>query len=365
MENENNNSSWKSRWQEKLLLSRDKHDYIMLTNADYTDSDQLDNGDINPYWVGQFHNVKNASGGFRQWRASKDEDSTLSIRVSEDDPRVSMPKNQYFFNIVHFDVYHKEEVRDKKGNVIIASRGPNQGQPIQAWRGVSNLRDRKNLCRNPDEDTAFFRKKYLQVGPTHYDNLLTIIDKARELCHCGGHLEIANYECEHCGAHMLDMNSSELTIEDVNRFGDGVKRCPHCRQRGYPIPVLECDSCDNPTPHRFDQVVAKLKKSGTGPQTVIQVDDVISALDFRLDNKEPIVELDDQDKPIIEDGQFMLIEDLEFVSNVTWDFDAGNPTPDNGEVSTFLGLTPGDEGYSNESSSYSKPKRAVARRRFR
>lgn len=364
MENEKSNS-WKARWQEKLLLSRDKHDYVMLTDGEYKDEENLDNGDQNPYWVGSFYNVKNASGSFRQWRNTNDVESTLFIRNEEQDPRVSLPKNQFFFNVIHFDVYHKEQTKDRNGKAIIAKNGPNAGQPLMSWQAVTNLRDRKLLCKSPDEDTAFFRKKYLQVGPTHYDNLLTIIDKARELCHCGGHLDIANYECEHCQAHMLDMNSSDLTIEDVNRFGDGPKRCPSCRQRSYPIPVLECDACDQPTPHRFDQVVAKLKKSGTGPQTVIQVDDVISALDFKLDNKEPIVELDDEGSAIIEDGSIMLVEDIEYLSNVTWDFDAGNPAPSNGEVSTFLGLTPEDAGYSSEASAYTKTKKAVSRRRFR
>ena len=367
MENENEkSSSWKSRWQENLKLSRDKHDYIMLTNADYVDEENLDNGDTNPYFVGSFYNVKNATGAFRQWRNTNDAESTLFIRCAEGDPRLGNgPKNQYFFNIIHFDVYKKQEVKDRKGNVIIASRGPNQGQPLQSWQPVNNIRDRKNACKSPDEDTAFFRKKYLQVGPTHYDNLLTILDKARELCHCSGRLDIANYECEHCGAHMLDMDSSDLTIEDVNRFGDGVKRCGSCRQRGFPIPVLECDSCDTPTPHRFDQVVAKVKKSGQGPQTVIQVDDVISALEFRLDTKQGIVEVDDEGTAVTEDGHFMLIEDLEYLNGITWDFDAGNPAPGNGEASAFLGLTPEEEGYSNEVSAYSKTKKAVSRRRFR
>ena len=362
---EEKSNSWKSRWQEKLILSRDKHDYIMLTDAEYQDNQGLDNGDVNPYWVGSFYNVKNAAGQFRQWRNTDDPDSTLFMRNEVDDPRVSMPKNQYFFNIVHFDVYHKDEIKDKNGNIIIAKNGPNAGQPLMGWKPVNSLKDRRNLCKSPDEDTAFFRKKYLQVGPTHYDNLLTILDKAAEICHCTGNLEIINYKCEHCGEDMLDMYSSNLTIEDVNRFGDGQKRCPHCRQRGWPIPSLECDSCDNPMPHRFDQVVAKVKKSGQGPQTVIQVDDVISIGQFRLENKEKVVEPNEQNQAAIEDGEFILVEDLEYISNVQWDFDAGNPAPDNGEVSNFLGLNPEEAGYSTEMSSYSKPKKAVSRRRFR
>lgn len=357
---------WTSRWQEKLLLSRDKHDYIMLTDAEYKDEDNLDNGDVNPYWVGSFYNVKNNTGGFRQWRNDGDPSSTLFIRHEEGDPRLGFgPKNQFFFNVIHFDTYKKQVVKDRQGKVIIAKNGPNAGEPLQSFRPVTNIRDRKQLAKSPDEDTVFFRKKYMQVGPTHYDNLLTILDKARELCHCSGQLDIVNYECEHCGAHMLDMDNSDLTVADVNRFGDGIKRCSSCRQRGYPIPVLECDNCDDPRPHRFDQVIAKVKKSGNGPQTIIQVDDVISALDFTLDSKEPIVERDDQGAPVIDDGHFMYTDELAYVTQVSWDFDKGNPAPGNGEVSSFLGLNPEEEGYSTEASSYSKTKKAVSRRRFR
>ena len=46
---------------------------------------------------------------------------------------------------------------------------------------------------------------------------------------CGGRLDIAGYECESCGADMLDMNDPNLTIEDVNRYGDGKRRCSHFR----------------------------------------------------------------------------------------------------------------------------------------
>ena len=92
---------------------------------------------------------------------------------------------------------------------------------------------------------------------------------------------------------------------------------------------------------------------------------LISALEFRLDTKQGIVEVDDEGTAVTEDGHFMLIEDLEYLNGITWDFDAGNPAPGNGEASAFLGLTPEEEGYSNEVSAYSKTKKAVSRRRFR
>lgn len=360
------NDRWKSSWRDKLLLSRDKHDYIMLTDASYKDEDGLDNGDTNPYWVGSFYNVKNSAGSFRQWRNSGEPDSTLFVRNELQDPRVGYPKNQFFFNIVHFDIYQKQIVKDKNGNVVLAKNGENAGQPFKSWDVVEGIKNRKTLAKNPDEDTAFFRKKFLQVGPTHYDNLLTIIDKAKEICFCGGRLDIAGYECESCGAEMLDMNDPNLTIEDVNRYGDGKRRCSHCRHLGFPVPTQECDSCDNPRPHRFDQVVAKVKKSGQGPQTVIQIDDVISITEFEMDNRERVVAVDEEGLPIEEDGEVMWASpELETVCSSEWDFDGGNPPPGNGEVSTFLGLTPADEGYSQQTTPYSKTKKSISKRRFR
>ena len=359
------NNSWKSSWRDALKLSHKKYDYIMLTDANYEDDKHYDNGEENPYWVGQFHSVKLANGMYRSWRATDDDNSTLNLRLDAQDPRVSYPKNRFFFNIVHFDIYRKDVVKDANQNVVIAKNGPNAGQPYKAFQPVTSIKGRKALAKNPDEDTVFMRKKYLEVGPAHYDNLLQIIDKAKEICMCGGSLSIQNYSCENCGVDLLDMDDSDLTTEDVMRFEDGPKRCRDCRHKGFPVPVLECDSCEDSRPHRFDQVVAKVKKTGSGPQTVITVDDVISAKEFLLENKEHIVEMDDDNEPILEDGQFLYTEDLETISTAYWNFDRGNPAPSNGEVSSFLGLTPDEDGYSTESTQYGTKKKAVNRRRFR
>lgn len=363
MEN-NENTQWKPRWTNELRLSREKHDYFMLTDASYEDKDGFDNGETNPYWVGQFHSVKLPSGKFKTYR-SGEEDGTLALRLAEDDPRVGEAKNKFFFNAVHFDIYHKDPVRDARGNVRTFTGGPNKGNPIMSWQPVEGIRDRKQLAKDPDEDTAFFRKTYLSVGSAHYTNLLTVLDKAKELCLCGGHLDVVNYQCSSCGESLLDMSTSNLSVADLNRFGDAKHRCNNCSNRDYPVPVVECDSCDEPTPHRFDQVVVKGKKTGTGPQTVIQIDDVISVAAFTLDNKEPIIEIDDDGNPIIENGEFFFREDLETIIHTPWDFDGGNPPPSNGEVSSFLGLRPGDAGYSTEVAQYGKPKREISRRRFR
>lgn len=359
------NKSWRPNWSNKLKLNHTSYDYVLITNAEYLDEDGYDNGDVNSYWVGQFHSVKLPDGSFRQWRSTDDPKHTLNMRLGVEDPRVGYPKNKFFFNCVHFDVHHLDEVKDAKGRVKTYTKGDRTGEPIKAWNPVKSIRKRDRLIKNPDEDTQFFRKKYIEAGPAHYDNLMNIVDKAKELCLCDGRLTISNYTCSNCGATMLDLDSDDLTPADIIRFGDNERRCSSCRHKDFPEAVYECDTCEDPRPHGFNQVVAKIRKQGTGPQTIIAVDSVISIKSFLMDNKEPIVEMDDDNNPIIEDGEFMLIEDLEFVADVPWDFDAGNPTPDSGTVSAFLGLEEGQEGYSNESKGYSKPKQSISRRRFR
>ena len=359
------NSNWKPSFNDKLTIGHDKHEYILITRNEYKDEEQLDNGDVNPYWVGNFYTVKNTKNEFRTWRNGNDVNSTLFIRNELKDPRVSPPKNQFFFSVVHFDIYKKSELRDKTGAVRTMKAGPNAGQPLKVWSTVTSLKDRKLLAKTPDEDTQFFRKKFLQVGPSHYNNLLLINDKARSLCFCGGHLDISAYKCGNCGELLISSETPNVTTADLNRFADSQKRCPHCRTMTEPEAVLECDTCFEPTPHAFDQVVAKVKKVGTGPQTTIQVDDVVSVAHFLLENKEHIIELDDEGKPITDDGQYIYTEELEKLINAVWDFDAANPPPSDGEVSSFLGLSPNEEGYSTAATSYSKPKADVNKRRFR
>jgi hypothetical protein len=90
---EENDGQWNCSFRDKLLLSRDKFDYVLLTKGEYSDDDGLDNGDTNPYWVGSFYSV-NGDQGFRMWRNDGDPNSTLLSRFEEEDQRVSPPKNQ-------------------------------------------------------------------------------------------------------------------------------------------------------------------------------------------------------------------------------------------------------------------------------
>lgn len=365
MQDNNEKSVWKSRWQAKMKLNHSTCDYVMLTRTEYKDEDGFDNGLENPYWVGQFHSVKLTPEDFKQYRASNDPDHTLNQRVNVGDKRVGDPKNKYFFSAIHFDVFHLDEVKDAKGRVKTYDKGEKAGEVIQSWQQVASIKRRERLCKSPDENTQFYRKKYLEVGPAHYEDLMTIIDKANKLCHCDGTLKISNYSCENCGEDMLDLDSEDLTPADIIRFGKGDKMCPHCRHKGEPVPSYDCNKCENPTPHAFDQVVVKMKKSGSGPQTKLDIEDVISVKHFLTDNKEHIVEMDEDGNPIIEDGLFMFKEGIEELIDAKWDFDAGHPIPSSGEVSAYLNLQPGQEGYSQNSTSYASKKKTIDRRRFR
>jgi hypothetical protein len=211
---------------------------------------------------------------------------------------------------------------------------------------------------------VFFRKKYLQVGSAHYDNLLTIIDKAKSRCRCTGNLEPVGYVCSNCEASLLDMEDSDLTLEDVNRFGDSKKRCKHCGVTAFPEAVYECDTCDDPIPLAFNEVVAKVKKDGVGPKTIIQVDSIIPLSEFSMDNKQGIVESDKDGNAVIENDEFVLIEELEEPTTMQWNFEKSHPAPENSEVSAFLRLQEGDPGYEASARGYSKRK-PIKRRRFR
>lgn len=363
------NTLWKTSWRDRLNLSRDDYDYILITNANYEDRENLDNGDQNPYWVGSFFRVT-ASNSFRMWRYDTDKpDGSLVLRFEDGDQRVQKPGNQYFFNCVHFDVYQKQEVRDKNGKIIIQSKGDNAGNPYKAWRPVTNIRERKRLAKaGASDEVSFFRKKYLQVGPAHYENLLTIIDKAAERCTCSGKLETIGYKCSHCDHVLLDIDDCDLSQADVNRYGDAKKKCRNCGVVDYPTATLECDSCDEPTALRFDQVVAKVRKQGTGTATKIEVSEIIPLPAFCTADNEAVVEFTEDGDPVMEGDSFLLTEDLEYVAHAAFDFDTANAAPGDGEVSRFLHLQPGDVGYSDTHSDYPPRKPggpSKSRRRFR
>lgn len=362
---ENNEpKAWKSKWTQELKLSP-KSEYVLFTDGSYDDEYGLLNGGKDlPFWVGGFHSA-NTPSGYRQYRMSEDPNHTINQRIKGGDERIDEdPKAYVYVNAIHFDVYHLETLKDKNGKVLISKYGDNAGEELKGYKVVESVKARKRLANQPDEETCFYRKRYVKLTVNQHGVIWDAIHKMKSKCMCGGKLTPLAYSCPECEEIMI--TDENLQVSELTTWGDNERRCPHCRVSVLPMPIVECSKCEDPRPYGFDQVVVELTKTGTGLQTKVNVESVTKLDDFRLHNGAAVIELDDSDNPIIEDGRFIYTEDIEYLADHPYDFDNGNPTPESSKVSEDLKLSPGDLGYVAGSVAYGTKKASKpTRRRWR
>jgi hypothetical protein len=341
-------NGWKGGWQDRHDISRAKADKIMLTPGNY--ENPIDGSSEEHYWTDLFQKVSH-KGSFRLYR----QNDVLMARHQAGDARVEAPKQRWAFNIIHFDIYRKEDVLDDQGRPRTFTQGKNAGKVITNWKPVEAIRDRKDIKRNITDliargEVAPFRKKYIEVGQAHYNNLLEIDRLAKLRCRCSGRLEAVAYECEHCGELLVDVDSSDLTEEELIQFGDNERRCKACGVRDFPKKIVECDSCSEPTPLRFWEVVAHVRKSGEGAQTVIAVEDVVPVNEFVMEDGQHVVEMsvEDETTPSIdENGNFIFVEEIDKLVKNQFDFEVVYEKKDDSFYSDYLELRPGDPGYAS------------------
>ena len=376
MSTENENKTWTPNYKKALWLSRDNYEYIMITDNQYEDVDNLENGENdNPFWVGQFYTAacytEKGKKYFKDFRDGGDPDSTLALQSTIDKGPVSKAKPKYFYGIIHFDIFEKRDILDQNNKPVVVKSGDNKGNVMQSWQQVEKLKERKALSASPTENTLFWNKKFLSLPVTHFDQLTNgVREAASKLCLCGGHLTPIAYACGSCDNVLLDIEDTDLTLKEVNAFGNKPKRCRACGVSEVPVAIMNCDTCDDPEGHTMHQVIVKVKKQGEGPQTAIKIDSVISVADFKTADGNNICALDENDAPLYDEdlGTFVLDEELDKIAAVTWDFDTANSVPENIEVSYALKLEDGDLGYIKGTESY-KPtfgnSKQKQRRRFR
>ena len=359
---ENNESpAWKSRWSQELKLSA-KSEYVLITDGSYDDNCNLFNGGKDlPFWVGGFHSA-NTPSGFRQYRMSEDPNHTINQRIKSGDERIDAePKPYVFVNVVHFDIYQLETLKDKDGKVLVSKYGDNAGEDLKGYKVVESIKARKKLANEPDESTSFYRKRFLKLTVNQHSAIWDEIHKMKSKCLCGGKLTPLAYSCPECEEIMV--TDENLKVSELTNWGDNERRCPHCRVSVLPVPIVECSKCEEPRPYGFDQIVVELTKTGSGLQTKVKVESVTTLDDFRLHNGEAIIEQDADGKPIIEDGRFIYTEEIEYLADNAYDFDSGNPVVESSKVSDDFNLNPGDAGYVAGSMAYGTKKSVQPQRR--
>jgi hypothetical protein len=251
-------------------------------------------------------------------------------------------------NVVHLDLFRREEVMDKNGLAMKYRHGKLKGETVYRWVPVKSVREKKDIIKSKDFDgCTFFRKKFMELPFSHFEALKEVGRQAASTCACGGTLTPAVYVCEECEDILLDVEDSDLSEAEVKRFGDNTVRCGACGHVGYPSSESICDSCDEPRKMEFWQVAAQITKIREGQWPTIRVLKVVPITEFQHPDGEYAAYIDDDDKVVLED-------DLKKLAEVQFDLEEYKSPRDNSHYSELLELREGDIGFSAGATDYGK-----------
>lgn len=351
---------WSGSWRNRLDIPKDTSVDIILTRGTYANPYDLDaDGEARPahFHTEKMHQAKyrDKSGKekFQMWRCALDvnpDADCLGCKLkAEGDSRLAT-REMFSFNLLHLDLYEQTAVIGRDGRPLLFEEGEKRGQPVMQWTAVDKPSRRRQIEANIHELLAagtvqVFRKKYVQVGSGHRDALTAIDEKANDLCNCGGDLFPASFICPFCEHVLADVEKDDMSEKEIQSWMNNRKKCPHCRQTGYPEVTFGCSQCDTPSPLTAFDVVATIRKVGQGAQSQIQIEKIVPLDKYTLPGGISLIEWDTAKDgtayPRIdkETGGFVLTEDFDVAKATTqWNFDTIHAPKPNAEIATMLGV---------------------------
>lgn len=184
-------------------------------------------------------------------------------------------RRMHVFTLIHLANYHLVEVLDDEGNVRKYEHGKRAGETIY---------DRE-LCEGSKcphckagAKKVFGKRLHWSLGQGHLSQLAGVIESIEQDCtNCGGRgtISIPKWACEKCGKTVLRADKFDLdNEEDRKRLAEKKRtptQCKHCGETSIPLPVRECEKCDDPTPLSIFDCDIEVKREGEGSKSTIQV----------------------------------------------------------------------------------------------
>jgi len=346
-------SGWSAKWSDELKIGKDETVTIQLTPAKYLSKDASGETETPFFSAAMFQlQFQNKFGGtsWQYCRGQDQEPCTLQDLADSNHPAIKEPKygepNRYFVNVVQYSVFERTPVV-RNGAPMLYTTGKLKGQPVYNWAEAKSVRERRALVAAGGENVAFYRKKFLELSAPQFKVIQEAAKKARSMCYCGGALFPSIFVCDSCEEVLLDTESVAMTDSEVANYGDQDLRCRHCDVVGFPRPVFDCDSCKDPRPHQYSDVVIKLKKTmGSNGFPALSLDGVFSASEHRMDNRDVVATMDG--------GKFVYPDDLTVLMKAQYDFAEYTAPKSNAEYSTMMGLRDGEIGFVSDSKRYDK-----------
>jgi len=210
-----------------------------------------------------------------------------------DDIRWSM---KHAFNVLHLAWYHKVPAEDEHGRPIKYTKGKRTGEQIMNDEICEGRRCPHCAAKL---DKFFGRKVHWSIGSGHMSELAGIVSEIEKDCKsCGeGRLETVSYECDKCGFPLIDMQTTEMKLEDILSFVARKRECPKCGNVAIPLKQVECDHCQDPKPLSIFDCELEIKRQGEGTNSTVQVPRW-TAIDI-MSYKDKVDDFEEKIKPFV------------------------------------------------------------------
>lgn len=333
---------WRGSWKDRFDIPKATDADILITRGSYDNPSEVDpeTGEVG---LAHFHTCqqhplklkKSGPGSFLSVRCNIDageENCLCCLRKEQGDNRIGI-RTIFSFNILSLAIYEQvPAMRD--GRPLKYEQGEKRGQPIMQWELVDKPRRLREI--NDDLDAliaegkvTLVRKKYLEVGSSHQEDLSRIDELASAFCKCGGGLKPFAFECAECGTELLDIENEDLAPKEVAAYAGQRDRCTNkkCGYVGIPVPRMVCDNCNDPAPLTAFDVVATVRKEGEGTNSHITIRKVTPLDRYELPGGASLIEWEKISgvfEPVFdEDDNFVFTTDFDVkkLAESLWDFE--------------------------------------------
>ena len=221
-----------------------------------------------PFWEKARHQFADNRGGkryFRSFLCPKGKDRSVACRActmqyDESDPRISTRRIKYF-PVISLEWWYKTVNKYGDENYILPQT-PAEKRRLEA----------------EGAQPVFGRLGYLALGNGHFSQLMDIVDTIAGQCiNClepnsrPSKLFPASYSCGACETVLADLETTDLSGDDLKSFPYRKHKCPMCGNHDLPTVNYECEKCDDPHPAEIFDVVIPLAKRGENTSSTVMV----------------------------------------------------------------------------------------------
>ena len=221
-----------------------------------------------PFWEKARHSFADTRGGkryFRSFLCPKGKDRSVSCRActmqyEEDDQRVSTRRIKYF-PVISLEWWYRTTNKYGDQN-FVRPKSPAEKRRLEA----------------EGAEAVFGRHGYIALGNGHFNQLMDLVDTVSSQCvNCmepgkkPSKLFPASYSCGACETVLEDLETTNLSGDELKSFPYRKHKCDACGNHDLPVVNYECSTCDDPKPAELFDVVLPLAKRGENTSSTIMV----------------------------------------------------------------------------------------------